>query len=85
MGKKALTRDELFLVKLYIASNENNDEDFEYDVNEIASRAGITPKSAENVVNMLAQTNFIKKLPEGRVCITSHGEKLAALLLAGLG
>ena len=76
MTKKSLTRDELYLVKLLeIAGFE------EIDRYLVGQAMGQNNRSVDNIVRMLAQTNFIKKGKENSIYMTQNGESLVKSLI----
>lgn len=77
MEKKSLTKDEVYLIKLAKTAEEQTGDRFaECDRYAIGKALGYNPKSVDNIVRMLAQTNFIKKGEGDRVYLTRNGETL---------
>jgi Mn-dependent DtxR family transcriptional regulator len=74
--KQAYTKEERFLLHLYKKAMEANNirEPFEYA--EIAKTLGQSEKGVKTTVQILASTNFIKKIDKTHVSITAHGERL---------
>ena len=77
MAKKSLTRDEVYLIKLLEIAKFN-----EVDRYVIGQAIGQNNKSVDNIVRMLAQTNFIKKGKENSIYLTSQGESLVRSLVS---
>ena len=75
MNKKATTKDELFLLKLYELAGEG-----EIDRYTIGRAIGQNDKGIDTIVNLLAQANFIKKGSDNAVFLTPHGMRLALQL-----
>lgn len=80
MNKKATTKDELFLVKLYEMAMENGDAESPIDRYVIGRAIGQNDKGIDTIVRHLAQANFIKKDEGNRVALTPHGLKLVKQL-----
>lgn len=83
MGKKSLTRDELFLAKLKQLAEAKGDEFQEINKYVVGQAMGQNNRSVDNIVRMLAQTNFIKKgkEDEDNVYLTKNGIALLALVI----
>jgi len=75
MNKKGLTPDELFLIKLYQIANTRGDPHCPVDTAQVAKAICYKETAVKNIVNMLAQTNFIKKISSASVSLTPHGQK----------
>jgi len=71
--KKSRTRDELFLVKLEEMALLQKDPYAEVDRYAVGKAMGQGDRSVDNIVRMLAQTNFIKKGEGNAVYLTPHG------------
>lgn len=80
MAKSSLTRDELYLVTLYRAALKKGDAFTPIDRYEVGQGMGQNDKSVNNIVQLLVQTNFIKK-SENTVYLTPHGLSLVERLL----
>jgi predicted transcriptional regulator len=71
--KVAKTKEENFLIKL-----DQNLEDGEWiALSLLSTEWNMTSKYLKNIINQLAQANFIKKNKDEEICITPHGRKLA--------
>lgn len=81
MAKKSLTRDEAFLVKLAQIAEAKGDKFQEIDRYVVGQAIKQNNKSVDNIVRMLAQTNFIKKGEENCIYLTKNGEALIFDLL----
>ena len=81
MASKSLTKDELYLVKLLGLAERKGDPYAEVDRYEVGQAMGQNDKSVDNIVRMLAQTNFIKKGEHKAVFLTPHGEKFVHTLI----
>lgn len=82
MSKKATTKDELFLLKLYELALKSGDVLEEVDRYEIGRAIGQNDKGANVIARDLAQANFIKKGEGDAVYLTDHGLRLVQSLLA---
>lgn len=71
-----LTRDELFLIKLYELAKALGNPEEEIDRYAVGRAIGQNNKSVDNIVRMLAQTNFIKKGEGDSIYLTRHGLNL---------
>ncbi len=81
MNQKRYTKDELFLIRLYKEAQKLGDPFQEMDCYQIGQLIGQNDRSVDNIVRMLAQTNFLKKGKGNFVYITTHGESLVNSLL----
>lgn len=81
MSKKATTKDELFLIKLYHLAVESGDMSAEYDRFEIGRLIGQNDRGAHIIARDLAQANFIRKGEGTAVYLTDHGLRLVQVLL----
>ena len=81
MSQKRITKDELYLIKLYEEGKKLGDPFMELDRYRIGQIIGQNDKSVDNMVRMLAQTNFIKKGSGNSIYITEQGEALIQELL----
>ncbi len=75
MNKKGLTPDERFLLKLYELSNAKGGPFHKIASNRIAKEISQTETSVKNIVKLLAQANFIKKIGDTEVCLTEQGHR----------
>ncbi len=81
MSKKSITRDELYLIKLAKMGEAAGDKFKEFDQYVVGQAIGQNNRSVDNIVRMLAQTNFIKKGDDNNIYLTKNGEALVADLL----
>lgn len=81
MQKKSLTKDEAFLAKLLQMAQSSGETFGEIDSYSVGRAIGQNNKSVDNIVRMLARTNFVKKGEDGMICLTKNGEALACRLL----
>ena len=82
-NKIALTRDEQYLVTLYRLAKEKGDEFIEVDRYVVGQTLGQNNRSVDNIVQLLVQTNFIKKRANS-IYLTNHGLNLLQSLLENL-
>jgi Mn-dependent DtxR family transcriptional regulator len=73
VNKKGLTPDERFLLKLYELSNKKGDPFQKVSCKLVAQGISQTETSVKNIVKLLAQANFIKKIGDTEVCLTQQG------------
>jgi hypothetical protein len=73
MNQKSLTPDERLLMKLYQIAMGNGDPFSEIDLPRIAPALGQKEVAVKNIVKLLAQANFIKKIDDTTICLTQHG------------
>jgi hypothetical protein len=81
MSKRATTKDELFLLKLYELSSKLGGPQEAIDRYEIGRAIGQNDKGANIIARDLAQANFIKKGAGEAVFLTDHGLRLVKTLL----
>ncbi|MBX9923774.1 MAG: hypothetical protein K2Y01_06660 [Rhabdochlamydiaceae bacterium] len=81
MKQKRITKDELYLIKLYEEAQKLGDPFQEMDCYQIGQLIGQNDRSVDNIVRMLAQTNFLKKGSGNFVYATLNGEALINDLL----
>ena len=74
MNKKGLTPDERFLIALYQLAGKKGDSFRPTETSLIAKAICYKETAVKNIVNMLAQTNFIKKIDHSTVSLTPHGQ-----------
>lgn len=74
MTQKKATKDEFFIVKLYEEAGKLGDFFKPLDRYFIGQLIGQNDRSVDNMVRMLAQTNFIKKGEGNLVYMTRQGE-----------
>lgn len=82
MNKKATTKDELFLVKLYQIASSSGEYAKAIDRYEIGRAIGQNDKGIDTIVNLLAQANFVKKSDGSFVSLTKNGLELVSQLLS---
>lgn len=75
---KTKTKDELLLIEL--AKSCDMQKDVPLDPIQVAQSIGISRKACSTIVNTLAKANFIKKLPDDRIFLTTNGLNLIAQL-----
>lgn len=80
MSKKAMTKDELFLLKLYELASQLGDVFQEIDRFVIGRAIGQNDKGINIITRDLAQANFIKKGEGASVYLTEHGLRLVQAL-----
>jgi Mn-dependent DtxR family transcriptional regulator len=80
MVNKSITKDELYLVKLFELAQKLEDTYAEVDRYAVGKAMGQNNKSVDNIVRMLAQTNFIKKGEGDAIFLTPQGERYVATL-----
>lgn len=81
MTQKAMTKDEIFVLKLYDLSMQLGGPHEQIDCLEIARSIGQNTKGAQVIARDLAQANFIKKAEGNRVYLTDHGVKLVLQIM----
>ncbi|QZA58519.1 hypothetical protein [Candidatus Rhabdochlamydia porcellionis] len=81
MTQKAMTKDEIFVLKLYELSMQLGTPYEQIDCLEIAKAIGQNTKGAQVIARDLAQANFIKKAEGNRVYLTDHGLKLVSQIV----
>jgi hypothetical protein len=81
MKQKRYTKDEQFLIKLYEEARKMGDPFQEMDCYQIGQLVGQNDRSVDNIVRMLAQTNFLKKGNGNFIYATRNGESLINELL----
>lgn len=77
MSRKSLTPDEKLLLAL-----ETSDAQGGVNPVLIALPLGISERSCNNIIKLLAQANFVKKMENGNVFITAHGKSLCTILMS---
>lgn len=73
MSQKGRTPDEKFLIRLYQVAHESGDPYKAIDYRGIAVSLGQKESAVKNIVKLLAQANFIKKLGDTTILLTPHG------------
>jgi hypothetical protein len=76
MNKKATTKDELFLLKLYEMACAIGGPEEEIDRYVIGRAIGQNTKGVNAIATLLAQANFVKKGDGDSLYLTPHGIKL---------
>lgn len=74
--KKATTKDELFLLKLYELAVAKGGPEEEIDRYVIGRAIGQNNHGIDTIIKHLAQANFIKKCSDNCIYLTPHGIKL---------
>ena len=78
--KKATTKDELFLLKLYELAVAKGGPEEEVDRYVIGKAIGQNDHGIDTIIKHLAQANFIKKCPGDSIYLTLHGIRLVESL-----
>jgi hypothetical protein len=81
MNRKAVTKDEQFLLKLYALACQSGNEQSEIDRFVIGRAIGQNDRGADVIARDLAAANFIKKGEGTKVYLTEHGLSLVQVLL----
>ena len=81
MTQKAMTKDEIFVLKLYELAMQSGTPYEQVDCLEVAKAIGQNTKGARVIARDLAQANFIKKAEGNRVYLTDHGLKLVSQII----
>jgi len=79
---KSITKDEIFLLKLFELSFAKGSAPEEIDRYVVGRAVGQNDRSVDNTVRMLAQTNFVKKGNGDALYITTQGMSLVEELQA---
>jgi Mn-dependent DtxR family transcriptional regulator len=80
MTQKTMTKDELFLIKLYQIAQTLGSPWEEVDRYKVGQAIGQNDRSVDNIVNILAKTHFIKKGEGNAIYLTEQGKSLIDLL-----
>ena len=80
MNKKGMTKDEMFLLKLYELAVEQGGAEEAIDRYSIGQAIGQNDKGIDTIIRHLAQANFIKKSGGNHIYLTPHGLKLVESL-----
>lgn len=75
------TKDEKFLIALYESAVTSGDHFEERDMYSIGQLVGANERTTNNIVKILAQTNFVKREEGHNISLTAHGLKLVFSLL----
>ncbi len=78
--KKAFTKDEIFLLKLYDMACHQGDPQAEVDRYAVGRAVGYNDRSVDSLVRLLLQANFLKKGDGMTLYFTDHGLRLIAHL-----
>lgn len=78
----SLTKDEKYLVALYEIAMATGDPFSECDMYSVGTRLALHDRAINNIVKLLAQTNFIKKQGGTLIALTPHGQALIKNLLS---
>ncbi len=78
---KSMTKDEMFLLKLYQAASAKGDPKSPINLLTIGKAIGQNDHCIKNIVRHLAQANFVKKGGEETVSLTPQGLRLVEMLL----
>jgi len=81
MNKKATTKDELLLLKLYELAFQQGDPCSEVDRYVLGRAIGQNDRGVDTIVKHLAQANFVKKGEGSAIYLTKNGLALVELLL----
>ena len=81
-NKKATTKDELFLIKLYELAMDQGDFDHPIDRYIVGRAIGQNDRGVNTIVILLAKANFIKKAEGTAVFLTALGVNLVKSLIA---
>jgi hypothetical protein len=81
MNKRATTKDELFLLKLYELSLLAGHSKAPIDRFVVGRAIGQNDRGANIIARDLAQANFVKKAEGDAVYLTDHGLRLVQHLL----
>lgn len=81
MSKKSRTKDESFLIALYMEAKKLGDTHMCLDRYFIGSLVGLQNTAVETITKLLVQCNFIKRGEGDQVFLTPHGVKLISSLL----
>lgn len=73
MSQKAKTPDEKFLIELYKVAHANGDPYMAIDYRGVASTVGLKERGVKNILKLLAQANFIKKIDDTMILLTERG------------
>lgn len=79
--KKAKTKDEMFMIRLYEEASKQGDLFASFDRYFIGQKAGLQQRGVNAICTLLLQANFLKKQGDTEVSLTPHGLKLVQSLL----
>jgi hypothetical protein len=80
MSLKGKTKDEKFMVSLYNHEEEKGPDPVCPFF--LGKENGHSEKSVKTILNLLAQSNFVKKTADKKICITSKGKELVEQLVS---
>lgn len=75
------TKDEKYLVALYEIALATGDPYNECDIYLVGNTLSLHERAVNNIVKLLAQTNFVKKQGGNLISLTPHGHALVKELL----
>ncbi|MBF8262940.1 MAG: hypothetical protein HW387_605 [Parachlamydiales bacterium] len=73
MNQRSQTPDERLLIKLYQVAMESGDPFSHIDLRGAAASLGQKEIAVKNIVKLLAQANFVKKIDDSTVHLTQRG------------
>lgn len=79
--KKAKTKDEMFMIRLYQEAVKQNNMNLVMDRYAVGLLAGLQQRGVNAICTLLLQANFLKKQGDTEVSLTPHGIKLVETLL----
>lgn len=80
MSQKAMTKDELFLMKLHELATDQGDFEQQVDRFIVGRAIGKNDRGVNAIVVLLAKANFVKKGEENAVFLTALGLQLVQQL-----
>lgn len=83
MSQKGRTPDEKFLIQLYKLAHQNGDPYKAIDYRGVAARLGQKESAVKNIIKLLAKANFITKVDDTMILLTSHGSDFVVDELEG--
>lgn len=75
------TKDEKFVIHIYEVAVKKGDPYAVLDRYQVGREAGLSPRAVNAICNLLVKANFVKKLGDHEIRLTSNGEALAKRLL----
>ncbi len=73
MNQKGKTPDEKFIIKLYELALLKKDPHAPVSWKKVADAVGLKESGVKNIIKLLAQANFIKKIDDILISLTPHG------------
>ncbi len=73
MNQKGTTPDEKFLIKLYEIALKKGHAHQAVSWQAVSKATGLKESGIKNIIKLLAQANFIKKIDDTLICLTPHG------------